>query len=211
MSQVDVCDLIILLPIFLQKKIIYYYISNYMHNNGKIRGSQALHKIPLFKDFNRICYFFDKFSYNEFIQIDIKDYEFIKLKYPNINFNTSINKRFIRNMIEVLWSQVKFYYNKLGILPGEPNGFNINLAGGYFINYNPKAYFSTKFIKFYEHFQINKDVDIYYHNSRSRQNHYNNNYISIRNYQHKFNLIGFNSIKDQFSPILDFDFDICKF
>ena len=101
-------------------------------------------------------------------------------------------------MIEALWKQVKFYYNDLEILPGKPNGLNINLAGGYFLNYNPNVYFSKKFIQYYKNFEINKDVDVYYYNPRSRHHHYNNKYISIKKYLHKFNLVGFNSSNNRF-------------
>ena len=43
---------ILLLPNFMQKKIIYYNIWNYLQINDKKTSAQALSKIPPFKDFN---------------------------------------------------------------------------------------------------------------------------------------------------------------
>jgi hypothetical protein len=69
---------ILLLPNFMQKKIIYYNIWNYLQINDKKTSAQALSKIPPFKDFNIICTLFNKFSYNEFIQIDIDHFNYIQ-------------------------------------------------------------------------------------------------------------------------------------
>jgi hypothetical protein len=38
---------------------------------------------------------FDKFYYNDFIQIDIDDLKYIKFKYLNIRLNSLVNKQFI--------------------------------------------------------------------------------------------------------------------
>ena len=39
---------------------------------------------------------FDKFYYNDFIQIDIDDLKYIKFKYLNIRLNSLVNKQYIQ-------------------------------------------------------------------------------------------------------------------
>jgi hypothetical protein len=200
-----------LLPNLVQNKIIYLYILNFLKHKRQLKALQIINNINGFKDFNSKCLFFDKFNSVGFIEINELFLKYIfKKKWPHVILNSLININFFRTMIQKVWRQVKFHYQKLKILPGKPENHNIYIAGGFFTNYINENLISKEFKDYFHYFQRNKDIDLYYTNKNQlSKSEYDCYYLKIKEYFHQFNLV---HCPDDFSmSVIDaFDYNFCN-
>jgi len=198
-----------ILPDLIRKKIIFYYIMNYLKMNNKLKTINYLNKIQKYMDFEYICFFFNKFHNNGYLPIETSDITKIYSKYKHIELNSLIHKPYINHMIHTVWKRIKFHYNKFKVLPGDIRKNNLYIAGGYFTNYKTDNVFINEFSQYYQYFLISKDIDIFYTNNHSPERQYDNHYILIKEYLFKFNLVLYQNNFEN-SIVDNFDYDLCE-
>lgn len=211
----DLLEIIVRLPIVIQAKIISYYIRQHFKETQMNFIINDLNDNIILKEFNLITHFQKKISDNGYIRMEEIYFKIINQRFPNVVFANIADKKLIRKMVEDCWRQLKFYYKKIHILPGSPSNYNVCIAGGFFTNYISKTSpYIQEFKHYFQYFDENKDVDLYYTNRRSKLNNesfdYDNYYIKIKEYKNKFNLLP-NKTKKPEQIISSFDFDLCKY
>jgi hypothetical protein len=198
-----------LLPIVVKEKIISFYILNYLRANIPAEIVNSLYSSSGFEQYNLICLYFDKFNKYGYINITSRDLHWIYRKFGYISCNNFCNAT-CKDLIEVCWKSLQFYYNELKILPGKPLKYNLIIAGGFFTNYIATSIFNNEFKSYFEYFNKNKDIDLYYYNSKDGKNSkYDNYYIQVKNYA-KINLVSVNN-PNTVSAVNQFDFNCCTF
>ena len=209
MSYGNLLEEINQLPIIVKEKIISFYILNYLKENSIKECINSLYSSNGFKEFDLICLYFDKIDKHGYLQITYRDLLFIYQKFNYILLN-NLCKTSCKTMIDECWKALQFYFNELKILPGKPLDHNIIKAGGFFTDYIAKNVFSNEFMSYFDYFNKNKDIDLYYYNPRaSKKQEYDNYYVQIKNYA-KINLI---SVKNRYtvSAVDNFDFNCCTY
>ena len=181
----DLLEIIVELPIIIQTKIISYYIRHHFKDTQMNYIINDLNDNIILKDLNLITYFQKRINNNGYIRMEEFDFKIINQRFPNVVFSNISDKQIIRKMVEDCWRQLKFYYKKIHILPGSPSNYNVYLAGGFFTNYISKTSpYIQEFKQYFQYFDENKDVDLYYTNRRSKLNNessdYDNFYIKIK-------------------------------
>ncbi len=212
MDSDQLMDKIRLLPILIQEKIVYYYVVEYLKFRRNKKALQTFNSITGYKEYKLKCLYFDKYNQSGYININEIDLKYIQSKFPFVHFNSNISNNYFRSLVQNVWSQVKFYYKQLKILPSKPENHNIYIAGGFFTNYNGDLKISEEFRDYYRQFCNNQDIDVYYTNQQSASNqNYDSYYLKINEFYYLFNLVHFK--QDNFPLYIadSFDFDCCNF
>jgi hypothetical protein len=217
MSQIKSQDILLYvedLPDLVKRKIFLFYAQKFCNLSRENWPKQ------IYKDYDYICYFFDKIDSKGYIKFHKSYLGLLLLKFPNMSFNfdeLEFLQQYVTkcsDLVEMFRSYFSTSHQNLGpAITYIPRMSNILVAGGYFTRYTENV-FTKQFPQFFEYFKKVKDIDIFYYDPSALEEEYDNSiYLKLCqcvDCQRTFNLVGTRN-KDTVKTIEAFDWDCCKY
>ena len=199
-----ITDYLKTLPSLIQLKILNYYLI-IQAEKKRINWPNELSRI---RDFSLYCQLDDKLTNNGFVRLETSELKLVKNKFPNIQLNPNIEKKFIREFIMQCWKKFPTIADLKGMIPKKRN---IQLVDDFFTQYRINNAFALEFKEYHQYFSLNQDYEIFFNGFKKKANCSKSYYFKLTDYPNRFHLVDQYNNNRSTECVDKLDMDCCNY